>query len=248
MRTLLLFVLAGLPLLAQASFAVASIKPSSRNVGPDYNNQIAYGPDSLLASNVTLKRLVMEAHHLLAHQVIGPGWIDNSEYELQAKADPPVTQSRMQQMLQTLLLERFGLEFHRAKTQMRVYVLSQGKGGARIHPVKEESAGRPGLDHFHGELQEYADLLGVRLTMAEQRNPDPTKPMIAAGPPIPVIDRTGLLGMYNLDVQLNPEAASDPISFWQHALEDQLGLNLESRRESVETIVIDRAKSVPTGN
>jgi uncharacterized protein (TIGR03435 family) len=191
-----------------------------------------------------MKRLVMEAYQLLPHQVLGPNWTSVREYDVEAKADAPSTRDQMRRMLQTLLSERFGLAFHKEQRELRVYVLTQAKGGVRIR--SGEATG--GRDHFHGEMQEFADLLGVRLTIAEQSKPDPTKPMFAAGPVVPVIDRTELAGTYDFDIQANSEAASDPVAFWQHAVEDQLGLKLENRREQVDVIVIDRAESAPISN
>ena len=40
------------------SFDVASVKLSTKPVGPDYNNQVAIGPSTFSGKNVTLKRLI----------------------------------------------------------------------------------------------------------------------------------------------------------------------------------------------
>ena len=70
-----------------ATFEVASVKASPRPVGPDYNNQITISPSGLIGRNVTLRRLVAEAHGLQMNQVAGPRWLDQNEYEIDARAD-----------------------------------------------------------------------------------------------------------------------------------------------------------------
>ena len=52
-------------------FDVASVKPSQHLVGPDYNNQLSYSPNGIIARNVTLKCLVAEAYQLQLNQVLG---------------------------------------------------------------------------------------------------------------------------------------------------------------------------------
>src|SRR6478736_5314600 len=69
-----------------AAFDVASVRPSQRVVGLDYNNQIAYSPTGITARNVTLKRLIAEAYHLQLNQISGPDWLGRDEYDIEAKA------------------------------------------------------------------------------------------------------------------------------------------------------------------
>jgi uncharacterized protein (TIGR03435 family) len=56
----------------------------------------------------------------------------------------------------------------------------------------------------------------------------------------PVVDRTGLTGLYNISLQWDdaPAADSDRGSIFT-ALREQLGLRLEPRKEPVEVIVVD---------
>ena len=97
-------------------------------------------------------------------------------------------------------------------------------------------------------MQEFADLLGVKLSIVVRGNPDPTKPMIATGPPDPVVDRTGLLGTYDFNLTFRPEDFSDVFTNRQRALQEELRLRLEKSREKVEAIVVDGAERTPTAN
>jgi uncharacterized protein (TIGR03435 family) len=77
---------------------------------------------------------------------------------------------------------------------------------------------------------------------------NPNEPVKAGGPPIPVLDKTGLPGIYDFSVDMHPELGTDGFTLWQRALEDQLGLRLENRKGNVEVLVVDSASKIPTEN
>src|SRR3984885_9696032 len=109
------------------AFDVASVKPSRRLVGPDYNNQLSYSPTGIIARNVTLKRLVAEAYQLQLNQVLGPSWLDKNEYDIEARSAGAGTREQHALMLRSLLAERFRLVQHSETREMRVYELAIGK-------------------------------------------------------------------------------------------------------------------------
>jgi uncharacterized protein (TIGR03435 family) len=229
------------------TFDVVSVRPSQREVGPDYNNQITYSPTGFTGRNVTLKRLIAEAWRCQRNQVIGPAWIDRNEYDVEARLPEGATQEQIPLMLRSLLTDRFGLMEHNETRSMRGYELTVAPGGPRIQPVSSgetKSAGQ-GL-HFRGNMRQFADLLAVQLSI-----PAPTSasvPVIADASPAPVLDKTGLDGIYEFSVDLRPEIGTDGFTFWKRVLEDQLGLRIESRKADVEFVVVDDALKVPTAN
>ena len=77
---------------------------------------------------------------------------------------------------------------------------------------------------------------------------NPNEPVKAGGPPIPVLDKTGLPGIYDFYVNMHPELGTDGFTLWQRALEDQLGLRLENRKGNVDVLVVDSASKIPTEN
>ena len=95
-----------------ATFDIASIRPSQRVVGSDYNNQLAYSPTGITARNVTLRRLIAEAYNLQLNQISGPDWLDRDEYDIEAKTSAAVSPKQMEPMSQKLLAERFKLREH----------------------------------------------------------------------------------------------------------------------------------------
>lgn len=251
MRTLALLACLALPAAASLSqapgFDVASVKPSLHLVGPDYNNQLTYSAAGITARNATLKRLVAEAYGLQMNQVAGPGWLDRNEYDIDARAADGATQEQMAAMLRSLLAERFHLTEHSEPRAMRVYALVVGRAGPKIQPVQNGEAAKvqPGF-HFHGNLRQFADLLTVQLSIPAPE--DPREPARAGGPQIPVLDKTGLAGVFDFSVDIRPELGTDMFALWQRALQEQLGLSIENRREIVTVVVVDDAARVPTAN
>lgn len=252
MRGLIALPLFAASVFSQASagaptFEVASVRQSQRQVGPDYNNQIRYTPTGMIARNVTLRRLVAEAYRLQVHQVLGPDWLDRNEYDIEAKSAQDVSRERMATMLQGLLAERFNLKQHSEKREMRVYELVVDKAGIKIHPATDGEIDHAGAGfHFHGSLREFADLLAVQLSIQTLNNPN--EPARASGPLIPVLDQTGLSGVYDFSVDMRPESGTDMFTMWQRALQAQLGLRLENRKETVTVVVVDEAAKTPTEN
>ncbi len=229
------------------SFEAASVRPSQNEVGPDYNNQIAYTPDGFNGKNVTLRRLIAEAWHCQVNQVSGSSWLDHNEYDIAARAPEGATREQMQPMLRALLVDRFRLKQHSESKLMRVYELEIGKNGPKIKPVQDEST--PSAGHgfrFRGDMRQFADLLAIQFTMPAPENPG--VPVKAGGPAIPVLDKTGLQGTYDFSVDRPPELGTDIFTAWKRALEDQLGLKIESRMDHVAVVVVEDASKIPTAN
>ena len=200
---------------------------------------------------MTLNGLILEAYRLSPHQVVGgPDWLERNEYEVDARSGGATTPEEMRLMLQVLIRERFGFSFHRDTRQMTVYALIVDKGGPRIRALPDSSEKRPVVfPDFRGDLQDLAELIGVQLTLpASSPDADPTKPSFAAGPPIPVVDSTGLRGIYEIHLDLQNEVARDIFTSWQRFLQDHCGLKLETRKSQVPVFVVDKVERMPTPN
>lgn len=232
---------------AQPAFEVASVRPSQHEVGPDDNNQITKSAAGFTGRNVTLKRLVAEAWHCQLNQVIGPAWLDRDEYDVETRLPQGANKEQIPLMLRSLLADRFHLKEHSEMRSMRVYELSVGPGGPRIHPAHPGDAtpAGPGF-HFRGEMRQFADLLAVQFSIPAAENPN--MPVKAGGPPIPVLDKTGLEGIYDFTVDIRPELGTDAFTGWKRVLHDQLGLSVENRKGDVPVVVVDDASKIPTGN
>jgi uncharacterized protein (TIGR03435 family) len=214
-------------------FEVASVKPSARLLGPDYGNAMTYTPNGFSAKNTTLKRLIAEAYNVRPFQVqvtSGIKWLDSAEYDVVAQAGGGASRQELRLMLQDLLRERFRVSFHREKKEMRVYNLLVGPNGPKLKPGPRD-------------LDQFAAFLAVQLSIHGMD--DPTKPGFASSTPVPVINRTGLTGEYDLNVVVKPEAGADMFTLWQRALRDECGLRLENAKAQVEILVVDAAEKTP---
>ena len=150
-------------------------------------------------------------------------------------------------MLRSLVAERIKLTQHSEMREMRVYELLIGKSGSKIRPMRDGQAATPGAGfHFHGDLRRFADLLAVQLSIPASDNP--AEPTRASASPIPVLDKTGLPGIFDFSVDIHPELGTDMFAAWQRALEDQLGLRIESRKGNVAVLIVDEAARISTEN
>jgi uncharacterized protein (TIGR03435 family) len=230
-----------------AVFEAASVKASPRLVGPDYNNRIVVTPTGISARNATLQRLIAEAYHLQLNQVLGPNWLKENEYDVEARAGAKAAREQVALMLRSLLVERFQLKQHQEARDMRVYELTTDSAGPKIHRVQEGEAAKDASGfHFHGELRDFVDVLAVQLTIPAAN--DPSQPARAGGPPVVVLDKTGLPGIYDFSVDIRPEPGSDMSTQWQRALGEQLGLRIVGRKDKVNVVVVDSAEKAPTAN
>ena len=231
---------------------MASVKPSQRQLGPDGSGRISFVPAGLRGRNVTLKHLIAGAYGVQPYQISGgPNWLDIDQFDVEAKADGPIASQQAALMLRTLLGDRFRLSLHPETRELRVYDLVVDKHGAKLRAatdaeVPTAQAGTTGPAGFHGTLQEFAGLLSIQLSIPVLD--DPGKPGVASGHPVPVRDKTGLAGIYDIGVEVRPEPGAESFTLWQRVLQDQLGLRLESRKAEVDVLEIDHAERVPTGN
>src|SRR6185312_2190814 len=175
-------------------------------------------------------------------QISGPEWIKSKRYlyNIDAKGAPGASPAQLQAMMQTLLAERFKVVTHREQKEMSYYALGPAKGGVKMRPVKEVPDGFRGTN-FGRRIENIIPMpkLAYLLSRFETERP--------------IIDRTGLDGMYEVKLSwtlrqiqnTNPDATG--ISLFA-ALEEQLGLKLEARKGLVDVLVVDGAEEIPTEN
>jgi uncharacterized protein (TIGR03435 family) len=221
------------------NFETASVRVSQSRIG--HEGVFTAGPDRLTARNTTLKRLIYEAWQVGYARISGEdlaGWVSDEEYDIDAKAPYPVSSSELHQMLRTLLEDRFKLAERTEARVSHVYALGVGKGGAKLHgPARED---QPGIWRFHGTLDQFADVLALKLT--EPLVTDPSTPSVAQGRPIPVVNKTGIEGSFDFAIPMSINARESLLAFWQRTLQEQLGLTLEPAEEPVEFLVIAHAE------
>jgi uncharacterized protein (TIGR03435 family) len=228
MRTIALLI--AMATLAQGQkFEVASIKAAvSTGLRIDF---LPGGRFS--AKSITVNMLLRNAYGLENYKIIGgPGWADSAGFDIEAKADADageVSHEQVLKMIQALLVDRFQLVVHRETRQSPVYNLVTGKGGATVRPADSSAEVDRSLRMGH--------LVAHRMGMTALAH------LFAFELKRPVIDATGLRGdfAFTMEWSRGPgESDAGPSLFT--AVQEQLGLRLESARGPVEVLVIDHVE------
>jgi uncharacterized protein (TIGR03435 family) len=220
------------------AFEVATIK-LAKSGG---NGGITADPGRLSARNVSLKELIFEAYQVPYSQILGgPAWMGSDMYDVEATSEQPVARDQLRLMLRALLSDRFKLAVHTDKKEMRVYTLRVIRGSNKLQPAVEGAAKPgPGVQRFHGELSRFAGLLAVQLSIPMPT--DPGTPSRATGPIVPVLDQTGLAGVYDIEVNLFSDPNADTFTAWQRALREKYGVHLEAQKQPMDGLVVDHAE------
>jgi bla regulator protein blaR1 len=236
-----------LPPPSKYKFEVASIKsgdPSSQR------SQIAPGPQGGLRTvNTTVMTLLSFAYDLREFQLAGgPEWIRSAPWNITATPDTPeeapspsMSREKMEagfkrqgQRMQALLADRFGLVMRIEDREMPVYILRIGKDGHKLSPSKDEG---PNMR----TNQDRIEATGADVPMLVRA--------LSGRLGRPVLDETGLSGAFTFKMQWTPEtsqAEAAGASIFT-AVQEQLGLKLESKRAKAPVYVIEKIEK-PTEN
>jgi uncharacterized protein (TIGR03435 family) len=256
------------------AFEVASIKPSKTFRPPNFpldpgDAYAAVGgrfsADFPLINYITFAyKLALTGDQRESLAAALPRWASSDLFEIEARAEGNPTKDQMRLMMQTLLADRFKLAVHfesREETVLALVLVKPGKLGPKLRPHEQgppcdPSAGATnGPDVFPPRCQVYA-----RARTAKGTNRDgsrDTTMTIFAGSlrelGRPVVDRTGLSGRFDFEMEWAPDpsgppppdaaAAPDiPGPTLLEALRDQLGLRVESTKAPIETLVVDHVE------
>lgn len=248
------------------SFEVASIKPNESASG--YGGAPYLPPGQFAVTWYSLQALVSFAHEVPISRITGwPAWTRSARYDIQARTGKPTTRAGLLAMLRTLLADRFSLRAHREIREGDVYGLivraRDGATGPKLQRIivdcatmKLAEGSGPGLFPADarpacGDITLSSVIGGTGVT---NRFAAVTMAQLATafedGVGRPVVDRTGLTGMFDAeltyvrDAPLSVAAPTannallDGVSY-RDAITQQLGLDLRSQRGPVEVLVID---------
>jgi bla regulator protein blaR1 len=240
---------------AAQSFEVVSVK-SSDPATP--GTQVGLAPGGIFqARGITLKDLTQQAYEVLDFQISGgPGWINTERYEIEGKGNGPAVseddlikmtdeqrnQFRQQMLakLRSLMADRFQLKVHKETKEMPVYALEVGKNAPKIAKKSDDFTPKSGLS-VRRNAEGKTEVTGTDapiMYLAYQLSQQVGRP---------VNDKTELKGNFDFKLTFAPDLAdSDGPSIFT-AVEEQLGLKLESQRGPVELLVIDSVEH-PTSN
>ncbi len=238
-------------------FEVASVKASAG----DGRASVGVTPGRIAISHALLRPLIAFTYKFRESLVTGgPAWLDSAPFDIEAKTNSPAGTDPMFLMLQRLFEDRFQLKVHRETREGPVYELTIAKGGSRLKasncvkfdrnnlprpnppgetPVHYCGKSRVGVDGARRTL----DGEGIGMVNGDNLPLSGLTENLSEALDRMVIDKTGLTGLFDVHLEWADDAGPSIFT----AVEEQLGLKLESARGPVEYLVIDRAEK-PSGN
>jgi uncharacterized protein (TIGR03435 family) len=218
-------------------FEVASIRPH-QFVGDEPSNRRILPGGRFVATATTVRTLIRIAFGTDDNRISGaPNWIDNETFDINGittNHTEVTTTQQFQQLILSLLEDRFQLRFHREQKEATVYWLELDKPG-KLGPALKPStpASQPNLSTNSNGSR--AEMKVSKMPMAD----------IAAAlrrqAGRPVADHTGLSGTFDFQIDWAPEEtpdSTDPSLFT--VLKEQLGLKLQPAKGTDETLIIDQ--------
>jgi uncharacterized protein (TIGR03435 family) len=217
-------------------FEVASVKP---NKSISYNSSFRTDKGTLTATNVSLRQLIVNAYAIEDYQVEAADWIGSERFDVSATF-PGAPLAAFPAMLQHMLADRFQLVVHREQKTRPVYALTAGKSGIKFKAAPDSDCGS------HSRNATGTQFVGTCVSMdafaqflSKRRRDLPVD--------LPVLDLTGLKEFYNVKLDWvsgdNPSGTTLLV-----ALEEQLGLRLETRKAPIDMLIVDHAEKVPSEN
>lgn len=228
---------------ANPAFEVATIK-LSRPDDPRLPT-IQTQPRRLLTWNKSVMNLITYAFSMNPAEILnGPDWLD-TKYDIvaQPNGEGQPSQQQWQIMLQKFLAERFKLSYHRDKKEASIYVLTVAKNGPKLlaastgDPKGPPNLAMPALGRFRARNATMLDFAGELQGNLNR----------------PVVDQTGISGRYDFGLNWTPDddqrtritgfpvppRGNEEVPDLFTAIQEQLGLKLESAKGPIELLVID---------
>lgn len=232
---------------ADPVFEVATIKPSR----PEERLAILVQGRRFITTASSLYDLIAFAYGLHPRQITnGPSWLETEKYDVTAQpgSEGQPNGQQLRVMAQKLLADRFRLTFHRDKKELSAFTIAVGNAGIKIAQSSDPD-GTPGVG-FKGpgamtvKSATISDFAGFMQRYVLDR---------------PVVDQTHIAGKYDFSLNWTPnefqfegrafepaKQTGDAADLFT-AIQEQLGLKLESAKVPVEVLVIDRVEK-PSDN
>ena len=219
---------------ADPGWEAATVKPSDPN---DTVSHINIKGRQVMIESEPLQAMLKFAYGVQDGQIVGaPDWIRTERWDVAGVPDiagkPNLPQ--FQSMMRKLLAERFGLKLHREQRERPVFALTVAKGGAKLQKSAGDPNGGPGSNGSESN--------GVAIRRFTNASMPDLALMLLIHTDRPIVDQTGLQGRYDFQLQWTKDEAATPAAdapgFFT-AIEEQLGLKLESAKAQAEVLVVD---------
>ena len=223
------------------AFDVVSVKPNGSAFAmltpgvPGRNPTYAHNSPGRLSWNQSLSYFIEQAYQVARWQISGPDWLPNDAYQFEATMPTDTDKATVRLMLRFMLADRFKLSLHTVPKDVAVYNLVVARGGPKLIPAEN-----PEVHHVRQESGHFSWTAVTTEEMALS---------LAHRAGRPVMDMTGLKGVYQVDLKWSPDpgASMDSDTGILSAI-GQVGLRLESGKKRFDTLVIDHIERKPTPN
>jgi len=215
-------------------FEVASVKP--HRTGGDSSDRKLLPGGRFVGSNVSVRTLIRIATGVEDNLMVGaPGWIDSETYDIDAKTAnaADIAPEQLPKFILALLKERFQFQFHHDTKEAWVYFLGVAKNGPKL---------KPHTDSLEPSMSTNA--YGAKMVMkATKVSMESLAGLLKRATGRTVEDHTGLKGEFDLELDWDRDDTPDSLgpSIFS-ALHEQLGLQLNPAKGSVEILIIDRVE------
>ena len=260
------------PATAGPAFEVASVKPNTSGPGSSSSNDQPGGYVATNIPLRRLIAFAYRLNPAIDRdRIVGPSWIDNTRYDVTARMPAGGRTDQIPDMLRALLIERFKLAVHTEMREEPVYALVRVRNDGPLGPQLTRSSldcskpeaflsssqgvGAGGGGTSPGDKPQCGIISNVDANGAVMRGGGRSISDLARNLTgrvnRTVVDRTGLTGAYDFTLRWtpdnfqNPSTAGDPsrdgtVIFT--ALQEQLGLKLETQRGPAEVLIIDHVE------
>lgn len=233
-------VLSGAMFAEPPAFEVVSVRPYVYGVRGRAEVSCANG--HFLSFGSSMDETIQFAYDLKNYQRPKlPGWAEdrNGYYDIEARAATPVSESECKLMVRTLLADRFKLAARWETKLSSVYELVVVKNGPKMPRVADADRARGVFISLNGNQMQSLAAEPLRgLTM-----PELAGWLAAFGAQRPVIDKTGLEGLYKITLSfgITPRGATTPSEYPDlfTAVQEQLGLKMQDAKDPVDTLIVD---------
>jgi uncharacterized protein (TIGR03435 family) len=231
-------------------FEVASVRPMGQGqIGRASGGPGTNDPETVNYEAARMETLIRGAFDIEPYQLDGPSWIDSERYAINAKVPSGATRDQFRQMIVNLLVERFGLVFHRAAKEIPAYAITVAKGGSKLMPTTHnDQFGKFQCSSTDRETMK-CELTQTSIGVLTNRIEILLRPGKLDAP---VMDHTGISGKFDFNLEFPViTSTSDLIDIATNlsdALRKRVGLQLESIKLSFPVLVIDHLERNPTPN
>jgi uncharacterized protein (TIGR03435 family) len=207
-------------------------------------------PGRVRLEDWSLIDLIAAAYSVRATQVSGPAWLSGRGFDIEAKVPAGTRKEELNAMLQYLLKERFDLKVHWAAQTRQGFALVVGKSGPKLKPAEPPPGPPKRMADAQERMRDNRESDTPRVGLTRMSTPSITTEGLAARlvrfAGAPVVDETGLTGKYSVTIETWKNADVPGGTVFDTV--DKLGLKLEPRKVTVETVVVDQVSKTPTAN